>query len=102
MFAKEFHTIILYIVLPLVGLGLIVFALTWGKRLGQRPVDIAIAKLGLNLKLDTLTFLILIGFVMTGAGGFLWYLDHETQVAEANKKLGQKEIENIRDVMLPV
>lgn len=93
MLAKELHTIILYIVLPFVGLGIIVFALTWGTRLGKRPVEIAIAKWGLNLKLDTLTFLILIGFIMAGVGGFLWYQDYGKQISEAKNKLGQKEIE---------
>ena len=90
---KIYQIILLYMVLPLVGIGLIVFTVTWGKRLAQRPVEIAVSKLGLNLKTDTLTILILLGAVMASIGVFFIFQGYEKQIEETNRQLIEKDSE---------
>ena len=75
------------------GIGLIVFTVTWGKRLVQRPVEIAVSKLGLNLKTDTLTILILLGSIMASIGVFFIFRGYEKQIEETNKQLIEKDSE---------
>lgn len=91
MAQNTIYELFLYIVIPIVGIGLMVFALGWGWRLGQRPVEIAIAKLGLNFKADILTLLVLLGFVMAGAGAFFWYRGYEFRLADLQGKLAQMQ-----------
>lgn len=90
---KIYQIILLYIVLPLMGIGLIVFTVTWGKRLVQRPVEIAVSKLGLNLKTNTLTILILLGSIMASIGVFFIFRGYEKQIEETNKQLIEKDSE---------
>jgi len=88
---NTYQMILFFIVLPLLGLGLIIYALVMGRRLGQRPVEIVINWLGLSLKLDTLTLLILLGCILTSAGGYFWYRGYESQVADLKSKLLKAE-----------
>jgi hypothetical protein len=88
-----YQIILLYIVLPLVGIGLILFSAIWGKRLVERPVEIAVSKLGLSLKTDTLTMLIVLGSVMACMGVFFIYQGYEKQIEESNKQLIEKDSE---------
>ena len=98
---KTYQMIFFYIVLPLLGIGLIIFALFRGRSLGQRPVEIALTKLGLNLKSDTLTLLIILGCVLACIGVFFWYRGYETQVADLKIELEQAKtrINTIDDVL---
>ena len=79
--------ILFYIVLPLVGVVLIILAFIFGKRLCQRPVDFGLTKLGLKLTGDAFTFLVLLGFIMAMAGGYLNYQQYESQIAGLESKL---------------
>lgn len=81
----------IYIILPLVGIALIVFALIWGKRLGKRPFEISLAKLGVDLKADTMTLLILLGFLMACVGVFFQFRGYETQVTNLQEDLDNAE-----------
>ena len=83
------HNVFLYIVLPFLGVALIVFALGWGWRLGKRPVEIGVAKLGMNLKADILTLLLLLGFSLCVVGVFFVYRDYETRLERLDGELNQ-------------
>jgi hypothetical protein len=85
--------ILFYIVLPLVGVGLIVFAFVFGKRLSLRPVDFGFDRMGLKLKCDAFTFLVLLGFVMAIIGGFLNYQGYESKIAGLESELEHADIE---------
>ena len=86
------HLMILSYIVPLVGIGLIVFAVVRGKRLSQRRVEIGLARLGIDLKSDTLTLMILLGCVMASAGILFWYQGYEAQVNELKGDLEQAEV----------
>ena len=90
---NTYQMILLYVLLPLSGLGLIIFALVRGKHLGQKPVEIVLTKLGLSLKLDTLTLLILLGCVFSGVGVYFWYRGYESQVGDLKRKVEKVEAE---------
>ncbi|UCD18436.1 MAG: hypothetical protein JSV44_05880 [Candidatus Zixiibacteriota bacterium] len=79
--------ILVYILLPLAGIGLILFSLLRAKRLCQRPVDLEYKKLGLHLKCDTLSLLVLLGFVMAIAGAFFYYGDYEDDISKLELQL---------------
>jgi len=85
-----YQTILVYIVLPLVGIGLIVFALVSGKRLSERPVEIVLDKLGLGLKADAFGLMILVGFVMTSVGVFFLYQGYQTELEKYQTELEKK------------
>ena len=90
---ETYQMIFFYIVLPLLGIGLIIFALFRGRRLGQRPVEIALSKLGINLKSDTLTLMIILGCVLACLGVFFWSKGYETYVTELEGKVDKLEAE---------
>lgn len=98
---ETYQLIFFYIVLPLLGIGLIVFALVRGRRLGQRPVEISAAKLGLSLKSDTLTLLIILGCILACVGVFVWSRGYEAHVKGLKDKLQTVEAEknNLYDVL---
>ncbi|UCD93375.1 MAG: hypothetical protein JSU69_06255 [Candidatus Zixiibacteriota bacterium] len=93
--------ILFYIVLPLVGVALMVFAFVFGKRLCQRPVDFGLTKLGFKLTGDAFTFLVLLGFVMAMAGGYLNYQQYETKVAglESKLELANAELSTVSNIL---
>ena len=84
-------SILFQIAFPIVGVCLIFYMLIWGKELGQRPVEITIPRLNLILKADRLTFIVLLGFVMLGGGGFFWYVDLKDKINEMGSELTTKE-----------
>lgn len=84
-------TILLYVVFPLVGIALIVFALGWGSRLGRRPVELSLDRLGLNFKADILTFLVLLGFVLAGVGVFFGYQGYESRLLALQRQLEEMQ-----------
>jgi len=83
------NNVFLYGVLPLLGVGLMVFALGWGKRLGTRPVEVALNKLGMSLKADLVTLLLLLGFSLCVVGVFFLYRDYESRLTRVNDELAQ-------------
>ncbi len=97
---KIYQIILLYVVLPLMGIGLIVFAVTWGKRLVQRPVEITVSKLGLNLKTDTLVILILLGSVMASMGVYFIFQGYEKRIEETNKENNKQLIEKDTEIKI--
>jgi hypothetical protein len=92
---------ILSYIVPVIGIGLIVFAMVWGKRLSQRRVEIALAKLGIDLKTDTLTLMILLGCAMASVGILFWYQGYEAQVNQLKGDLEQAEVklQSMNDVL---
>jgi hypothetical protein len=89
------YDLFIYIVLPLFGIGCIVFALGWGMRLGQRPVEIGFNKLGLTVKADLLTLLVLLGFVLAGVGAFFAYQGYEAKLVRDAKMISQEQAKTI-------
>jgi len=88
---RTYQITFIYVILPLVGIALIVFALIWGRRLGKRPFEIGLAKLGINLKADTMTLLILLGFLMACVGVFFQYRGYETKVTDLKGLLNEAQ-----------
>lgn len=99
--ASQAHTMILLYLVPLVGMVLIVFALVWGKRLGQRRVEIALTKLGIDLKSDTLTLMILLGCAMASVGILFWYQGYEAQVRKlkADVQQAKYKMESMNNIL---
>lgn len=64
-------------ILLFAGLFVIVLALILSQRFGNRPVEFAFDKLGLDLKADRLTFVLLLGLMMIGVGVFFRYQNYE-------------------------
>jgi hypothetical protein len=75
------------IIFLVVGIGIMVFTLVWGGRLGTGPVELGVPKLGLNLKADRLTLIFLLGFLMTGVGVFFRYRGYESQVKQLQSQV---------------
>ena len=97
-----YMTMLLYVVSPLVGIALIVFALGWGSRLGRRPVELSLDRLGLNFKADILTLLVLLGFVLAGVGVFFGYQGYESRLLALQRKLDEMQTKmNSMDVTCP-
>lgn len=93
--------LIIYVVLPLVGICLIVFALGWGKSLTRQPVEFSFDRLGLSLKADALMVVILLGFIMAGTGAFFLYQGYESKLAVLHQDLDamQNKVDQIRDTI---
>ncbi len=102
------QTILVNIVFPVVGIGLIVFALVLvkQKRLSGTPVEIGKDKDGSYLKANTATFLILLGVVIA-AGPVVYFLNKgyeerlaklKVEVKDLNTKLSTKD-EVLKDFM---
>jgi hypothetical protein len=101
MEVDTFQQILFYIVLPLLGIGLIIFALGWGRRLCKLPVEIDLKKLGLCLKSDALTLLILLGCALACVGVFVWFRGYETTVKNLKSDLQKAETKiNTQDNIL--
>ena len=73
------------------GIVLIIFSIIWSGRLKNRPpVEIVLSKLGINLKLDTLALLILVGVLIAGGGGFFLYQSYEGRLESMTLEYRQK------------
>lgn len=64
-------------VLLFAGLLVIALALLLAQRLGNRPVQFGFSKLGLDLKADRLTFVLVVGLILIGVGIFFRYQNYE-------------------------
>lgn len=82
-----YQNVLVYVILPILGIGLMIFALGWGKTLKGRPVEIALDKIGLNFKADATTLLILVGFILVGAGVYFWQQQYETRLSALRSEL---------------
>lgn len=81
------------------GIVILVFALIWSRRPPRPPVEIAVGKLGLSLKADTVPFLILLGVIVAGVGVFFRYKGYESRLT-ALQTDGQgmgRQITELRD-----
>lgn len=67
-------------ILLFAGLIVIALALILSQRLGNRPVELGFAKLGLDLKADRLTFVLIVGLIMIGVGVFFRYQNYEGEL----------------------
>ncbi len=85
--------ILIYIVMPVIGLGLILFALVRGKQFDQQQMNLGLKKLGLELKCDKTALLILMGFVLLFVGGMFIYYDYDEQIATLECRLNQTKAE---------
>jgi len=70
------------------GLSVIVAALLSSQRLGNRPVHFGFTRLGVDLKADRLTFVLMVGLMLIAVGVFFRYRNYE---AELNKLQVQVE-----------
>jgi hypothetical protein len=77
------------IALLLVGIIIIFLTLLWGQRLGNRPVELKVDKLGVRLSADRLTLFFLVGFSMAFVGVIFRYLNYEAQKRELKEALDQ-------------
>lgn len=64
-------------VLLFAGLVVIASALLLAQRLGNKPVQFGVTKLGLDLKADRLTFVLVVGLMLIGVGIFFRYQNYE-------------------------
>lgn len=69
------------------GLLVIALALILSQRLGNRPVELGFDKLGLNLKADRLTFVLVVGLIMIGVGVFFRYQNYETELKKLQSRV---------------
>jgi len=90
---KTMQIILSYIIMPLIGMGLILFALLKGKQFGQQQMNLGIKKLGLELKCDKTALLILMGFVLVIVSALFIYHDYDTQVAQLECQLNQAKLD---------
>jgi hypothetical protein len=65
-----------------VGVVIILFVLVRGQQLGRAPVELALQKLGVNIKADRLTLFFLLGVLLAGVAVFFRYQSYESQVKE--------------------
>ena len=93
-------------ILLFAGLLVIAIALILNRRFGNRPVQFGFTKLGLDLKADRLTFILVVGLVLIGVGVFFRYRNYELaletlklQVQDANALQTQqkKDLESLKD-----
>lgn len=67
-------------ILLFAGLFIIALALMLSQRLGNKPVEFGFDKLGLDLKADRLTFVLVVGLMMIGVGVFFRYRNYEAEL----------------------
>jgi hypothetical protein len=84
--AESYQFILLYVLLPIAGIGLIAGALIWGKRLGKRSVAVDVKRFGVALKADLVGLLVLSGFVLASIGAFFAYQRYEQQMLAVDQK----------------
>ena len=83
------------------GLTTIALALILSQRLGNKPVQFGLSKLGLDLKADRLTFVLVVGLMLIGVGVFFRYQDYEAKLEELrlkvenSKSLQEKNTDNL-------
>jgi hypothetical protein len=68
------------VILFFAGLSLIALALILSRRLGNQPVQFGFTKLGLDIKADRLTFVLVIAVLLIGVGVFFRYQNYESQL----------------------
>jgi len=91
------------IVLFFAGLIVIALAFVLSQRLGNKPVQFGFDKLGLDLKADRLTFVLVVGLVLIGVGVFFRYQNYEAKLhnldlqVEAFKSEHNKNLESLRE-----
>ena len=88
------YQVILFILLPVVGIGLLLYALFLGKRLEGNPIEIKIEKPKLDLTLDRPSLVILLGVFLMVIGVLMWNQGYKTKVSrlEDNLKSAKNEI----------
>jgi hypothetical protein len=88
-----YQTVLITIVLPVAGLGLVFGALIWGKRLPQRYQELSIKKIGIELKLGTMTFMVLLGFAVASVPVYVTLSDYQTRIDSLKKQAGDRAAE---------
>jgi len=83
------------LMIPAAGLGLILFALGWGSRLGPRPVEFGLGKLGFNLRADLVTILVLIGAAFVGSGLYFKYLEQRKTFLDQEKEVNATQVQAV-------
>jgi len=68
------------IILLFSGLAVIAMGLFLSQRLGNKNIELGFDKLGLDLKGDRLTFILMIGLVLIGVGVFFRYQNYENEL----------------------
>lgn len=69
------------------GLCVIALGLMLSQRLGNSPVQLGFEKLGLDLKADRLTFVLIIGVTLIAVGVYFRYRDYEKELAKLNDQV---------------
>ena len=85
--------VILFILLPVVGIGLLLYALFLGKNLEGNPIEIKIGKPKLDLKLDRLSLVILLGVFLMIFGVIIWNQGYKTKVSKMEDDLNSAKDE---------
>ena len=92
------------VILLFSGLAVIALALFLSRRLGNRPIEFGFTKLGLDLKGDRLTFVLLVGLVLIGVGVFFRYQNYESELrklqlqVEAFKPVQEEYNKNVQSL----
>ena len=74
-------------ILLFAGLSVIALGLMLSQRLGNSPVQLGFEKLGLDLKADRLTFVLIVGVTLIAVGVYFRYRDYENQVTKLNDQV---------------
>jgi hypothetical protein len=75
----------------IIGVIVIVLAIIFSRRLGDKEVNIDWPKIGFNLKADRLTVFYLMGFALILAGVFFKFKGYETRLSVLENNLKDKE-----------
>lgn len=81
MISKIFSPQLIIILFLVGGIACILLSILWADRLkSSLPIKIKIEKFGIDLNLQTLSFVILVGFLMVASGGIFFFQEYESRL----------------------